>query len=92
MLDHPKWLMFAVFVFGLIHSLSNILEAGEVGTPTEPTGSFGLSFGSVIWGVIGFDYAWMDGDFVFLRFVLLAIQWTIIVLVARDVLRLIRGV
>lgn len=91
MLDHPKWLLFAAWCFGMIHAISNLSESGTLETISKP-GGWSFSFGNTITGLIYYNYSWLGGDMVYLQWLLVVIQWTFVLLILRDIARLVRGV
>ena len=91
MLDHPKFLLFAILSFGMIHTLGFLTETGELADPSAPSGGI-MGLADIMRGLMVFDYSWLDGNLIFLKFVLLVVQWVFIVLIVRDGLRFLRGV
>ena len=91
MLDHPKWLLFTGFSGLLIHSIGQLSQTGTLETMTKP-GGWSFSFGRVVTGLLYYNYSWLDGELVYLQILLAVIQWTFVLLIARDIARLVRGV
>ena len=42
MLDHPKWTLFVIFVFGMLHMIGHVADSGQLLDPNMP--QFGWSF------------------------------------------------
>lgn len=92
MLDHPKFLLFALFTFIMIHSFSVLSETGMMADPTMPSGGWGFSFGNLVGGIMFYNYSWLYGEWVYLRIILAIFQWVFVALILRDIARYIRGV
>ena len=88
---NPKWLLFLIITFGLIHVVSYIAPTGELAAPP------GADMGS-FWGVANtikticfFDYDYLDGAGFILKFILSAFQGVFIFLALKEILDYGRG-
>jgi hypothetical protein len=94
MFDTPKYLLFALILFGFIHAVGNVVETGIIASaPGLDTGiaSTTLNFAGVVKNIMFFDYSWLESVW-FLKYILATFQWVFIALAARDFARFFRGV
>jgi hypothetical protein len=92
MLDHPKFLLFAITSFLFIHIISGISETGTLNDVSGFKLGWGLGFAGTVKGLLAFRYSWLEGDLFLLGLLLAIIQAVFVALIARDIARMIRGV
>jgi hypothetical protein len=92
MLEHPKWLLFIGTFFGFAVILSVMLD-GEVAAPTDSVLYNLKTFDPrAILQLLSWDYAFLAGNWGYLRWALAGMNYTFGALVLRDITRTIRGV
>jgi hypothetical protein len=75
----------------MIHAVSFVAETGAMLEPNSPSGDW-RSLSGIASGLMFFDYSWLDGNMIWLKFIFICLQWVFGLLIARDILRFFRGV
>jgi hypothetical protein len=77
----------------MIHALGHLVSNAQLLDPNMPAFGWNLvSLKSEFGKLLFFNYDWLGGNLVWLKFLLAVIQWTFVLLVARDIVRWVRGV
>lgn len=90
MFSSPKWLLFAVLVFGSIHMFS--FSMGFASTEFNLGAlSYGGGFAGALSSILTYEYEYLTTEWAFLRFILAAFQAIFIFFAAKEVADWIRG-
>ena len=91
MFSTPKWLLFALIMFGGIHMISYLMETGTVTGLTQEELSYGVGIAGTIRNICFFDYDYLDGAGSFLKFILASIQSVFVFFALKEVVDWVRG-